>query len=230
MTEKLLHMNLFIIIKTSSLPAVIKHSSTSNQHQSQTQINVNLSLKLESAQTHRLRWGQNRQHTHPGVPHLVGRRLSTSCASSRRSASELRQPPPAQDQQVNQRSQPHQHRHGHRQPPAETLHFPVRWSRRRRPQPSRRLVRRTLPREARGSQRTSASCGGVGKPPSAARAASLSVGPRSSHAHTPTRAVCRSSASWARLTATSWPWNQSAWVPDPPEGLKGGAPPADTRK
>lgn len=38
-------MNLFIIIKTSSLPAVIKHSSTSNQHRSQTLINVNLSFK-----------------------------------------------------------------------------------------------------------------------------------------------------------------------------------------
>lgn len=60
-----------------------------------------------------------------------------SCYSSSpcsRSWTELRQPPPAQHQQVNQRSQPHQHRHGHRQPPTESLHFPVRRNR-RRPQP-----------------------------------------------------------------------------------------------
>lgn len=79
----------------------------------------------------------------PSLLHLVVRRLSASrCASSSsasssrcsRSGTELRQPPPAQHQQVNQRSQPHQHRHGHRQLPTETLHFPVRRSR-RRPQP-----------------------------------------------------------------------------------------------
>lgn len=72
--------------------------------------------------------------------HLVVRCLSASCCYSSSSSpcscsgTELRQLPPAQHQQVNQRAQPHQHRHGHRQPPTETLHFSVRRSR-RRPQP-----------------------------------------------------------------------------------------------
>lgn len=73
--------------------------------------------------------------------HLVVRRLSTSrssCSSTAAprscSGTEFRQLPPAEHQQVNQRPQPYQHRHGHRQPPTETLHFPVRRSR-RRPQP-----------------------------------------------------------------------------------------------
>lgn len=67
--------------------------------------------------------------------HLVVGCLSCYSASPcYRSWTELRQPPPAQHQQVNQRSQPHQHRHGHRQPPTESLHFPVRRNR-RRPQP-----------------------------------------------------------------------------------------------
>lgn len=67
--------------------------------------------------------------------HLVVRCLSASRDSSTSSSgTELRQLPPAQHQQVNQCPQPHQHRHGHRQPPTETLHFPVRRSR-RRPQP-----------------------------------------------------------------------------------------------
>lgn len=187
-----------------------------------------MSLKLESTRKHRLRWGQ---HTHSGVAHLVGRRLSTSCASSRGSGSELRQPPPAQDQQVNQRPQPHQHRHGHRQPPTETLHFPVRGSRRRRPQPSRRLSEAHLPeRHEEASARARPVEVSVehrvlrGLPPSLWVRVSLTRTLQHAHAG--------SSASWARLTATCarvFAVNQSAWVLDPPEGLKGGAPPADTR-
>lgn len=182
-----------------------------------------MSLKLESAQTHTL----TLRCTSPGwmtslhLLRLLSRLRFRAPAASSGSGPAGKPAPPATP--APPRSPPASDRDASFSGQGEPAAAPAALA---------AVVRSTSPREARGSERTSASCGGVGKTPSAARAASLSVGPCLSHAHTSTRARCLQRSLGTRLTATCarvFAVNQSAWVLDPPEGLKGGAPPADTR-
>lgn len=183
-TDKLWYINLLIIIKTSSLLwlSLTCDSSPSNQHQSQTHINV-IKTRIYTKTPSQVRTAHGLRCSSPGwTPSLLLLRLLSRLrfrapAASSGSGPAGKPAPPATP--APPRSPPASDRDasfcGQGEPAAAPAALAA-------------VVRSTSPREARGSERTSASCGGVGGTPSAARVASLSVGPCLSHAHTSTRA------------------------------------------